>query len=123
MTAQVQPDRRALYAAMAGILVLLMAAAGLAVIPQDHAFLRHGDDAATIRRCLDDNGAYQTWAKADGTFYQVCKLPDGRWGLQAIIRDAGRWVEKTAFVKGDGSWSALTRYLTQFATRWTGPLP
>jgi hypothetical protein len=37
--------------------------------------------------------------------------------------DLGQFVEKTAFVKGNGSWKALTDYLKNFATRWKGPLP
>jgi hypothetical protein len=98
------------------------------VIVQQHAVDRHGADAVAIRDCLQQNGAYQTWFdKQAGTFYFLCQLADGRWGFQAAVEDivngVKALVEKTAFVKGSGTWMELIEYLSKFATRYTGPLP
>lgn len=91
---------------------------------QHHAVQRHGADAEAIRKCLDENGPFQVWRTLDGeTFYRLCQLDDGRWGLQAITKEGSTWYEKTAFIRGDGSWKALTDYLQRFATRYTGALP
>ena len=107
------------------LLMLAVLVAAVAVLPQVHAELRHGSDALSIRQCLDQRGPQQVWRSNDRTtFYRLCQLDDGRWGLQAAIWDKvlDRLVEKTAFVKGEGSWSELTQYLAKFATRYTGPL-
>jgi hypothetical protein len=100
----------------------LLAAAS--VVVHSHAVSRHGADAEAIRKCLDNNGPYQTWRSFDGdTFYRLCRLEDERWGLQAITKEAGEWHEKTAFIRGDGSWKSLLEYLHKLGTRFTGPLP
>ena len=44
-------------------------------------------------------------------------------GLQAITKVAEQWHEKTAFIRGDGSWKALIQYLQRLGTRFKGPLP
>lgn len=94
------------------------------VIIHGHAVERHGADAKAIRECLDGKGPYHLWRANDGeTFYRLCQLDDGRWGLQAIIKKGSDWHEKTAFIRGDGSWRALMDYLQRFATRFTGSLP
>ena len=95
------------------------------VVPQPHAENKHGQEAIDIRQCLEKNGPYQIWRSlADpNTFYQICQLPDGRWGLQAIIKEGEKRVEKTAFIKGDGSWKALLEYLNRIATPFKGKLP
>lgn len=106
------------------ITVGLLLVAALMIIIHDHAVARHGADAKAIRECLDGKGPYQLWRANDGeTFYRLCHLDDGRWGLQAIIKKGGDWHEKTAFIRGDGSWRALMDYLQRFATRFTGSLP
>ena len=101
---------------------VLLAAAS--VVAHSHAVSRHGADAEAIRKCLENNGPYQIWRSFDGdTFYHLCQLEDERWGLQAITKEAGEWHEKTAFIRGDGSWKALLEYLHKLGTRFTGPLP
>ncbi|KAA3645355.1 MAG: hypothetical protein DWQ07_12875 [Chloroflexi bacterium] len=98
--------------------------AGIVVINGRHAVDRHGAEATAIRTCIDNNGPTQIWMSRDKrTFYQICQLEDGRWGLQAIIKKGQEWFEKTAFVKGDGSWQALMRYLGNIATKYNGTLP
>lgn len=94
------------------------------IIVQAHAVQRHGADAEAIRKCLDNKGPQQLWRARDGaTFYRLCQLDDGRWGLQSIVKEGEVWYEKTAFIRGDGSWKALMDYLQRFATRYTGTLP
>lgn len=102
-------------------IVLLMAAA---VVVHAHAVERHGAEAEAVRKCLENKGPYQLWRSRDSnTFYRLCELDDGRWGLQAILKEGNVWHEKTAFIRGDGSWKALMEYLQRFATRYTGSLP
>jgi hypothetical protein len=104
-------------------IVLLLILAAVVVVVQSHAVQRHGEEAEAIRKCLDNNGPFQIWRAFDGeTFYRLCQLDDERWGLQAIVKEGKTWVEKTAFVRGDGSWKALMNYLQRFATRYTGSL-
>jgi len=43
--------------------------------------------------------------------------------LQAIIKEGEKWVEKTAFIKGDGSWKVLLEYLNRIATPFKSKLP
>lgn len=96
------------------------------VVPTQHADDEHPVDAALVRKCLHDKmGADEVWRHDNGEkFYLLCRLPDGRWGFQAIYRDArGIWREITAFVKGDGSRQILEKYLSQFSTKFNGPYP
>lgn len=106
------------------IVALLLLLATITVVVQDHAIERHGADARAIRECLDNKGPFQIWrARGGETFYRLCQLDDGRWGLQAIVKEGDVWYERTAFIRGDGSWKALMKYLQRFATRYTGTLP
>ena len=94
---------------------------------QPHAVERHGSDALAIRKCLKDKGgADEIWQSFDKkTFYLWCQLPDSRWGFMAIVQDAidKLWYESTSFVKGDGTMSALLRYMEKFGTKFNGPYP
>ncbi len=116
----VRPPSRAI---LLGLLIVLVA---VAVVPTMHAVIRHGDDALAIRNCFNNGGPTQTWADLvdPNLFYRACRLPDGRWGLQVFRwREATRhFVERTAFIKGDGGEGALVRYLSRFAQR-IGALP
>jgi hypothetical protein len=114
-----QPQNRFPLLILAAILL-----ASITVIVHSHAVRRHGADAEAIRDCLDSNGPYQIWSSFDkDTFYRLCQLEDDRWGLQAITKDAGQWHEKTAFIRGDGSWKTLMEYLQRLGTRMKGALP
>jgi len=106
------------------IVTLFLLLATAVVVVQSHAVKRHGSEAEAIRKCLDNNGPFQIWRALDGeTFYRLCQLDDEQWGLQAITKEGNTWYEKTAFIRGDGSWKALMEYLQRFATRFTGTLP
>jgi len=107
------------------LLVLLVVTAAVpAVALGEHAVARHGDDALAIRQCLDRQGPYQLYRDKTGTYFQLCRLPDGRWGAQLIRKANGAWREVTAYVKGDGSFDTVLKWLwRQGATRFTGTLP
>jgi len=121
-SATLQPPRKSFLLGLIAVILLLMATS--VIVVHDHAVERHGADAKAIRECLDNKGPYQLWRARDSeTFYRLCQLDDGQWGLQAIIKEGGAWHEKTAFIRGDGSWKALMDYLQRFATRYTGALP
>jgi hypothetical protein len=94
---------------------------------QPHSIEKHGADALTIRKCLNDkSGADEIWRSSDRrTFYLWCQLPDGRWGFMAIMQDAidRLWYESTSFIKGDGTRDALLNYLSKLGTRFNGPYP
>ena len=105
--------------------VLIVIFAGLVffagVILSAHAFERHGEEAVSIRRCLDNNGPVMVYKhKSESAWYLLCHLNDGRFGIQAVTEDGH---EKTAFVRKDGSFSETMRYLREFATRFKGALP
>ena len=94
------------------------------VISQPHAESRHGEEVATVRKSCDEKEPYQIWRNRDGkTFYQLCQLPDDRYGIRAIIKDGEDWVEKTSFIPKDGTLAEVMKYLEGFATRYTAPLP
>jgi putative hemolysin len=110
--------------------VVFSVAIGMALIvalPQSHAVEKHGADAVAIRKCLQDKGPLKVFKSTveQGVFYQICQLPDGRVGLQVVkwAKDLGQWIEKTAFVRGDGSLKAVIEYLSKFSTPYNGPLP
>lgn len=112
---------------IAGILFLLVLGMLLAVAVQtnSHAVLKHGEEAITIRKCLEKNGEYQTWKSRTDPFkfFRICKLGPNSFGLQIVQCLTTGVCEKTAFVKGDGTWAELTRYLSKMATRFNGTIP
>lgn len=70
-----------------------------AVLYGVHALVRHGEDALDVRQCIERHGPVQTWQKPDGRIVLVCRLEDGRYGVQ--VRERGGAVEReiTSFVK------------------------
>lgn len=95
------------------------------IVYSEHA-MKHGVDATAVRECLNKNGASEIWRGLDKkTFYLLCQLPDGRWGLMSIIRDAidKLWHEQTSFVPDNPSRQGLINYLEQWGTKFNGPFP
>lgn len=86
-----------------------------------HSIKRHGEDAAKIHKCLDNNGPEQLWKitgyKRPNHFIETCKLDDGRWGLRIIQRTLKGWQEKTSFVVKRGTLTELREYITARAVR------
>jgi putative hemolysin len=107
--------------------VLIALAAGIGVALSTHAVARHGSDARAIRKCIEQNGPQQVWRDREDNFFKLCQLPDGRFGVQIVKRAAengAKWVEKTAYVKGNGSWQTVARWLDRMgATPYHGPIP
>ena len=53
------------------------------VIYNQHAEIKHGDEALAVRKCLENNDPLQTWVKMlDGRVFKVCLLPTGQFGIQ-----------------------------------------
>lgn len=103
---------------VAGVLVAL-AVTALGVTTTPHA--EKHPEANEIRNCLDNNGPFMVMKHlADPTFFLICQLNDGRFGIQPVTEDG---FEKTAFVKFEGTWNQTMNYLGKFATRFTGKLP
>lgn len=99
----------------AGILVAL----AMGVVVQTHA--EKHDEAATIRRCLDQNGPYMIMKhKYDPTYYLVCQIDKSTWGFQAVKENG---IEKTAFCPGGGTFAECMSYLQRIAVRFKGTLP
>lgn len=95
----------------------------VAITYSTHAVDRHGiAEVNQIRSCIQKNGPIQTWrSRTDpNTFYHICLLEDGRYGLQVVVDRITEVLEKTAFIKGDGSWNTVTNYLSKFASRYNG---
>jgi hypothetical protein len=105
--------------------VLLAASVGIAY--SSHAVARHGSDARAIRKCIEQNGPAQVWRDREDNFFKLCVLPDQRWGVQIVKRaseNGAKWVEKTAYVKGNGTWQTIARWLNRMgATPYHGPIP
>lgn len=92
-----------------------------------HPVLKHGEEATSIRRCLERNGPNEIWKftshRRKGFFIFTCLLDDGRWGIQiAQLTKLGEWIEKTAFVIKDGTPFQLKEYITARAIRFLGDL-
>ena len=107
-----------------GLVLILVA---VAVATGVHAVVRHGGEAVEIRKCLDKSGPQMIYRQRDGSFLLFCKLPDGRLGMQITKRAdeaPHNYIERSAFVKGDGTWNYIRSWLDRVgATRWTKPLP
>jgi hypothetical protein len=107
--------------------VLLAVRAPLSMPPvrsNSHAVERHGSDAIEIRRCLDRNGPADVWKKFKVDRYiLLCRLDDGRWGIQIIEKVGAKYEEITSFVRGNGTLRETTDYLMKQGTRWKGLLP
>ena len=63
-----------------------------------HAETQHGADALAVRSCLKNNGARQVWSLGNRVYF-VCKMPDGKWGLQIAEKIEGKLQEITAYIK------------------------
>ncbi len=85
----------------------------------------HAADTASVRYCLENRGPYQVWKDKFevNKFYLLCQVDDGRWGFASIVREGGKWIEKTSFIPKSGSWKDLIAYLEKWATRFTGEVP
>jgi len=90
-----------------------------------HPVTKHGVEATSIRKCLENNGPDRIWKftshRRSGFFIFTCLLDDGRWGLQiAQLTRAGEWLEKTAFIVKEGSAFELKEYVTARAVEFIG---
>ena len=106
-------------------ILILLAFLFVGVQTKSHAVIRHGDDAIAIRKCLNDNGEYMIWQSLtqDNKFFRVCELGPGRFGLQIVQCIVGGTCEKTAFIKGNGTWLELLKYLENIAEVFYGNVP
>lgn len=106
------------------VLIVLTIIAFVAVETCTHAVAKHGSEALSIRDCLDKNGAFQTWKSMqfDNQFFRICELNNGKFGLQIVRVEDGLVNEVTAFIKGDGSWGQLVKYLGRIATKFNGAI-
>jgi hypothetical protein len=100
---------------------LIVLAIAFGVIYSAHAVVQHGSEAVAVRKCLDSNGPMMTFKhKSEPIWYLLCKLNDGRFGIQAVLKSGH---EKTAFIPRDGSFKQVMDYIESFATRFKGALP
>lgn len=86
-----------------------------------HAELNH-PEAVQIRQCLKSSKLEIKFATKDRQkWFLPCQLPNGKWGM-VILDKIGE--EITAFVKGDGSYTAFLLYMVrQGATKTNEVLP
>jgi len=85
--------------------------------------LREHPEAQLIQDCANKNGFYQVWKSLydKHTYYGVCELPDGRFGLAAFADSLKN--NKTAFIPNDGSLNSVLKYLSKIATRYLKGIP
>ena len=91
----------------------------------NHAVLKHGAEATSIRQCLDGKGPNEVWEftsrKRKDFFIFTCQMDDGKWGIQIVQRTkVGQLLEKTAFIIKDGSAFQLKEYVTARAVKFIG---
>lgn len=105
--------------------VILFVILAITVVVSGHAVIRHGNDALAIRDCLDKNGDFQIWKSLTDAnkFFRICQFDRGQFGMQIVQSENGTVYEKTAFIKGDGTWGALMKYLGKIATKFNGHIP
>lgn len=106
------------------------------VVYREHAVKKHAEEAVATRNACESNGVYRRFRsyspKHPNKFYEVCQLPDGRFGLRivrALCRTADGVVvveEATSFIPGHGpgkgSWKVVRDYVTQRAGKFRWPL-
>lgn len=102
-----------------GLIVVMAMTNQMQVALNDHAVMKHGNDALAVRNCLDNNGPVQVWRTFDkATYFLICKTGDREFGIQPVTKDG---FEKTAFIKG--AWNDTMKYLGKLGTKFTGQLP
>jgi hypothetical protein len=80
-------------------MILLVVLAFVVSIYSVHATAKHGADAEAVRRCLENGDPLQVWVKmSDGRVFQVCRLQDGRYGVQICTGDCEGSREITSFI-------------------------
>lgn len=113
------------------------AEAGVQVIYRDHAVNKHKGEALATRDACEQNGVYRRFRSRSpyeqNKFYEVCRLPDGRYGLRIIralcrVAETGDIVveEATSFIPGagptKGTWATMKAYVTAKGTPYRWPL-
>ncbi|HFC08423.1 MAG TPA: hypothetical protein ENJ54_01010 [Chloroflexi bacterium] len=98
-------------------LIGLALVVGGQIATSQHAVERHGSEAIAIRQCVQNGSSIRRfWRLRNGRYAVMCKLPDGKWGIEIFERLRQKWQEVTAFVPRDGSAEAVQRYLWQRGT-------
>jgi hypothetical protein len=127
MTAiSIPKERREYGSKIPYFLLLILLFISLAVVETEHAVIKHGTEAQRIRNCINKNGPYMTFrgtGQEKNQWYIICQLNENTFGLQALVCEAGKLLEKTAFVPKDGTWANVLSYVTRFATKYTGEIP
>ena len=73
---------------------------GVVILHQAHAIIRHGMEAIAVREHIAQYGHDQLWEYPDNPRkIYVCRLCDGRYGIQVVTKEGGAWVEVTSFIK------------------------
>lgn len=107
------------------IIFAMVAVVGQQVLlEQSHAVPKHGSDALTIRKCIDNNGPAMTLKVDASRFIQLCQV-DGRFGLRVLDKVNNVWQERTAYFKDAmKNFSDVVKWMDQNGyTKWTKPLP
>jgi putative hemolysin len=72
-----------------------------------HAVTKHGTDADAVRECMENDGPMQVWVKPDGRVMNICKLPDGRFGV--MVTDGTREITSFIYRAGKGCKTILAQ--------------
>lgn len=69
-------------------------------LESSHAASKHGQEVAdAVRACIQGTGPSQVWQRGLDRFLIVCRMPDGKWGVQVVDRHPNLVKEITAFLK------------------------
>ena len=94
----------------------VMCSMAIVVSSQPHAVKAHGSEAEMVRECMKKDH-YPMRFQKEGTnrYYNLCQLPDGRWGLMVTViervGDVLKEVEITSFIPKNGTLDAVMNYL------------
>ena len=93
-------------------IVMFVIVLAIVVIPTQHALRNHNKaDVEAVRECVGKNPTISFVLDNIKRYLIICKLSDGRWGLQVAELAGGVFTEVTAFVPKDGSIDRVIKYL------------
>ncbi len=79
------------------LLIVLAATIGITI---SHAVLKHGNDAITVRNCIDNGNPTSLYQASKSKFFQICMIDPTTFGIRVIKKTGGnRYEEVTAYIK------------------------
>ena len=114
-----------------GVFILISLAAislvaAINVFLGNHAMEQHPDTAPLTRDCIRQNGVWKVYQEPrNNTFHWLCKDSETGTIFDMIVEkiDEFTYREKASFMKRDGKWDQVFKWLTRekFGGKWVNP--